>query len=423
MTAGTRAAAKQASPRPTRRVAQVVGVPEDESSGRAARRPPRRRRPRRRPPEAPPRRRRPRRRAAKKAPARRRRRAKKAAAKKAPAATAENGPREGGGKAAAVEGDRGEGGGRGQEGTATAEPAPRQEGAGEEGRRPRRRRQEDGHQEGDSPAGVVTESVRLTIGDHGIADLSWQPGLTPDELQERRHGTGRGGAGVRCCGGSRSPSRRATAGPVARCCGRASGSRGPADRSYRWTTGRTTTWCSSPGWPSDVVGGPHGFSGVMNTVLPRKRLIAHVLMRDTEGRILLCDTAFKSDWELPGGIVEPGEAPRDGAIREVREELGIDLRGRPAAGGGLAAAVPGLGGRAGADLRRRAGDRGRPGRRSPCSRTRSCRWPLLTLDQAAAVVTPLSHRRLSVAVGQSAVETAYLEDGDGRRCRRQAGHR
>ena len=46
---------------------------------------------------------------------------------------------------------------------------------------------------------------------------------------------------------------------------------------------------------------------------------------DADGRILLCDTAFKSDWELPGGIVEPGEAPRDGAIREVREELGIDL--------------------------------------------------------------------------------------------------
>ena len=36
---------------------------------------------------------------------------------------------------------------------------------------------------------------------------------------------------------------------------------------------------------------------------------------------------------------------------------------------------------------------------------------LLTLEQAAAVVTPLSHRRLSVAVGQSDGETAYLQDG------------
>ena len=32
-----------------------------------------------------------------------------------------------------------------------------------------------------------------------------------------------------------------------------------------------------------------------------------------------------SDWELPGGIVEPFETPRQGAIREVAEELGIDL--------------------------------------------------------------------------------------------------
>jgi hypothetical protein len=45
---------------------------------------------------------------------------------------------------------------------------------------------------------------------------------------------------------------------------------------------------------------------------------------------------------------------------------------------------------------------------------------LLTLDEAAALVTPLSHRRLSVAVGQSDGETAYLQDG--RRVGRE-GHR
>ena len=76
----------------------------------------------------------------------------------------------------------------------------------------------------------------------------------------------------------------------------------------------------------DRVDGPDGFSGVMNSALPRKRLIAHVLMRDPAGRILLCDTMFKTDWELPGGIVEPFESPRLGAIREVREELGIDIQ-------------------------------------------------------------------------------------------------
>lgn len=76
----------------------------------------------------------------------------------------------------------------------------------------------------------------------------------------------------------------------------------------------------------DRVDGPDGFSAAMNSALPRKRLIAHVLMRDGAGRILLCDTMFKTDWELPGGIVEPYESPRQGAIREVREELGIDIQ-------------------------------------------------------------------------------------------------
>lgn len=76
---------------------------------------------------------------------------------------------------------------------------------------------------------------------------------------------------------------------------------------------------------TDPVHGPVGFSGVANSTMPRKRLIAHVLMRSPDGRVLLCETQFKADWELPGGIVEAGEAPRLGAVREVREELGIDI--------------------------------------------------------------------------------------------------
>lgn len=68
-----------------------------------------------------------------------------------------------------------------------------------------------------------------------------------------------------------------------------------------------------------------GWTGLMDSVLPKKRVIAHVVVRDTANRILLCTTGFKRDLELPGGIVEPGEDPLTGATREVREELGIDL--------------------------------------------------------------------------------------------------
>lgn len=73
----------------------------------------------------------------------------------------------------------------------------------------------------------------------------------------------------------------------------------------------------------DRVDGPYGFSGAMNTVLPRTRTIGHVVFRNTSGHVLLLEVTYKSDWELPGGVVEPRESPRYGAEREVAEELGI----------------------------------------------------------------------------------------------------
>ena len=73
----------------------------------------------------------------------------------------------------------------------------------------------------------------------------------------------------------------------------------------------------------DPVYGPHGFSGVLDSILPKKRLIGHVLFRDEDGRVLLLETTYKEDWELPGGVVEPGETPRAAAEREVAEEVGL----------------------------------------------------------------------------------------------------
>ncbi|MDO4411924.1 NUDIX hydrolase [Cutibacterium sp.] len=68
-----------------------------------------------------------------------------------------------------------------------------------------------------------------------------------------------------------------------------------------------------------------GHTGMLDSVLPTKRVISHVLVRDEKGRVLLCETTYKPDWELPGGVVEPVESPHAGAIRECQEELGVTL--------------------------------------------------------------------------------------------------
>jgi 8-oxo-dGTP pyrophosphatase MutT (NUDIX family) len=57
--------------------------------------------------------------------------------------------------------------------------------------------------------------------------------------------------------------------------------------------------------------------------VPRKRVAATVIFTDERGRVLLCEPTYKQVWEAPGGAVEADESPRDAAIREVKEELGL----------------------------------------------------------------------------------------------------
>lgn len=50
---------------------------------------------------------------------------------------------------------------------------------------------------------------------------------------------------------------------------------------------------------------------------------AGVLFVDDAGRVLLVRPSYKPGWDLPGGLVEPGETPRAAAARELIEELGV----------------------------------------------------------------------------------------------------
>ncbi|MEO5745760.1 MAG: NUDIX hydrolase [Terracoccus sp.] len=68
-----------------------------------------------------------------------------------------------------------------------------------------------------------------------------------------------------------------------------------------------------------------GFTAMLNSELPTKRVIAQGLVRNSAGAILLCELAYKSEWDLPGGIVDPGESPAACLVREIREELDVEV--------------------------------------------------------------------------------------------------
>ncbi|MER6618045.1 NUDIX hydrolase [Streptomyces xantholiticus] len=71
-------------------------------------------------------------------------------------------------------------------------------------------------------------------------------------------------------------------------------------------------------------------SDIVQTPRPTAETVAAgVLLFDSEDRVLLVDPTYKPGWEFPGGVVESGEAPARAGMREVTEELGIELADVP----------------------------------------------------------------------------------------------
>jgi 8-oxo-dGTP diphosphatase len=59
--------------------------------------------------------------------------------------------------------------------------------------------------------------------------------------------------------------------------------------------------------------------------LPRKRIGAAALILNDKNQILIVKPNYKPGWLVPGGSVELFESPREGCIREIKEEIGLDL--------------------------------------------------------------------------------------------------
>ena len=61
----------------------------------------------------------------------------------------------------------------------------------------------------------------------------------------------------------------------------------------------------------------------------RLLLVVAVALVDADGRVLIAQRPEGKQlaglWEFPGGKLEPGEWPEDALIRELREELGIEV--------------------------------------------------------------------------------------------------
>ncbi|HYG83396.1 MAG TPA: NUDIX hydrolase [Verrucomicrobiae bacterium] len=56
---------------------------------------------------------------------------------------------------------------------------------------------------------------------------------------------------------------------------------------------------------------------------PKKPLSSKLLVWDERRELLVIKPNYKKHWDIPGGMVEAWESPLEGAIREIKEELGL----------------------------------------------------------------------------------------------------
>ncbi|OFZ30731.1 MAG: hypothetical protein A2622_13765 [Bdellovibrionales bacterium RIFCSPHIGHO2_01_FULL_40_29] len=59
--------------------------------------------------------------------------------------------------------------------------------------------------------------------------------------------------------------------------------------------------------------------------LPRKRSAVGVLIFQDE-KLLVLEPTYKPNWLVPGGVVDKSESPYEAALRECKEEIGLDVK-------------------------------------------------------------------------------------------------
>jgi len=59
--------------------------------------------------------------------------------------------------------------------------------------------------------------------------------------------------------------------------------------------------------------------------LPKKQVGTAVLLFNAKGELLILKPDYKDGWLVPGGATDDNESPLHCAIRETREEIGLDI--------------------------------------------------------------------------------------------------
>lgn len=76
--------------------------------------------------------------------------------------------------------------------------------------------------------------------------------------------------------------------------------------------------------PKLVSMGPMSAVAESRPPMATPRVAAGLLVVDGAS-VLMVRPTYKPYWDIPGGYVEPGESPRQACLREVHEELGIEV--------------------------------------------------------------------------------------------------
>jgi len=63
--------------------------------------------------------------------------------------------------------------------------------------------------------------------------------------------------------------------------------------------------------------------GLVHSVTPSYTVGAVAVLKRADGRIALVEQRHSLGWALPGGLMNRGESPAAGLVRELAEELGI----------------------------------------------------------------------------------------------------